>query len=92
MNFAGFTGLLGHTANWPILNAYISYFGDRTRPRATEVGYISQRKGSIWLDLNPKSLDSRGVRREGLTSADFAGSTGLVGHEFSQIIVTLNAD
>ena len=25
---------------WPKFNAYISYFGDRTRSRATEVGYF----------------------------------------------------
>ena len=33
-------GLRGHTANWAKFNTYISYFGARTRSRATEVGYF----------------------------------------------------
>ena len=69
-DFAGSTGLRGHTANWAKFNAYISYFGARTRSRATEVGYFFPMEG-IWQDLNPGPLDSRGFRRGGLDVSGF---------------------
>ena len=39
-DFAGSTGLRGNTANWAKINAYMSYFGARTRSRAREVGFF----------------------------------------------------
>ena len=69
-DFAGSTRLRGHTANWVKFNAYIYYFGARTKSGATEVGYFFSMEG-IRRDSNPGYLDSKGFPKGKLDESRF---------------------
>ena len=69
-DFSGSTGLRGHTANWAKFNAYISYFGTKTRSRATEVGYVFPH-GRGQAGFEPRTLRFQDFLRGGLGMSGF---------------------